>query len=60
MSAGLPLDGIRILDFTAAMAGPSLQSDIVLPYLIELSSHDQRARWLPGPAVPRAIIPRAA
>lgn len=33
-----------------AMAGVSLQSDIVLPYLIELATKDQQARWLPGVA----------
>jgi len=29
-------------------SGIGTQNDIVLPYLIDLADHDQRARWLPG------------
>lgn len=33
-----------------AALGPSLQSDVVLPYLLHLTSPEQRNRWLPGVA----------
>ncbi|MER7005387.1 acyl-CoA dehydrogenase family protein [Dactylosporangium sp. NPDC000555] len=38
-----------------AMAGPSLQADIVLPYLLRLTTGEQRLRWLPGVASGRTI-----
>ena len=39
-----------------AMAGPLLHSDVVLPYLINAASADQRARWLPGVAAGELIL----
>lgn len=36
------------LGVAAIMGGPTLQSDIVLPYLLHLTNDEQRARWLPG------------
>ncbi|WP_432837495.1 acyl-CoA dehydrogenase family protein [Dactylosporangium sp. CA-092794] len=38
-----------------AIAGPSLQSDIVLPYLLKLTDDEQRRRWLPGVAAGTTI-----
>ncbi|MFD7074784.1 acyl-CoA dehydrogenase family protein [Nocardioides sp. NPDC059952] len=31
-----------------AALGPSLQSDVCMPYLIDLTDEDQKRRWLPG------------
>jgi alkylation response protein AidB-like acyl-CoA dehydrogenase len=39
-----------------AMAGPLLHSDVVLPYLMNAASQDQRARWLPDVAGGRRIL----
>lgn len=33
---------------TSGMAGVALQNDIVLPYFLDLTDDDQKARWLPG------------
>ncbi|WP_235736367.1 acyl-CoA dehydrogenase family protein [Nocardioides alcanivorans] len=33
-----------------ALIGLSLQADVALPYLIDLTTDEQRARWLPGVA----------
>ncbi|CAA9217542.1 MAG: Acyl-CoA dehydrogenase [uncultured Blastococcus sp.] len=38
-----------------AMAGPLLQADVVLPYLLKLTDHEQRQRWLPDVATGRTI-----
>ena len=32
----------------AASLGPTLQADVVLPYLLDLTTPEQRTRWLPG------------
>jgi alkylation response protein AidB-like acyl-CoA dehydrogenase len=39
-----------------AMAGPLLHSDVVLPYLMNAASEDQRTRWLPGVAAGRRVL----
>jgi alkylation response protein AidB-like acyl-CoA dehydrogenase len=39
-----------------AMAGPLLHSDVVLPYLLDAASEEQRARWLPGVASGERIL----
>jgi alkylation response protein AidB-like acyl-CoA dehydrogenase len=39
-----------------AMAGPLLHSDVVLPYLMNAASEDQRARWLPSVAAGQLIL----
>jgi alkylation response protein AidB-like acyl-CoA dehydrogenase len=39
-----------------AMAGPLLHSDVVLPYLMNAASQDQRARWLPDVAAGKRIL----
>jgi|SRR5947209_20287833 len=39
-----------------AMAGPLLHSDVVLPYLMNAASQDQRARWLPAVAAGERIL----
>ncbi|WP_432837460.1 acyl-CoA dehydrogenase family protein [Dactylosporangium sp. CA-092794] len=33
-----------------AALGPALQADVCLPYLLDLTSEEQKARWLPGVA----------
>ncbi len=33
-----------------AILGPSLQADVCLPYLLDLTTEEQKARWLPGVA----------
>jgi alkylation response protein AidB-like acyl-CoA dehydrogenase len=38
------------------MAGPLLHSDVVLPYLMNASSEDQRARWLPDVAAGKRVL----
>lgn len=40
----------------AASLGPTLQADVVLPYLLELTDSEQKARWLPGVASGETII----
>ena len=39
-----------------AFAGPSLHSDIVLPYLMSSASEEQQERWLPGVASGETIL----
>ncbi|MFC8567911.1 acyl-CoA dehydrogenase family protein [Streptomyces sp. NPDC057245] len=43
------------LDVAPVMAGPTLQSDIVLPYLLDLTDEEQRRRWLPGVATGETV-----
>jgi alkylation response protein AidB-like acyl-CoA dehydrogenase len=38
-----------------AALGPSLQADVCMPYLLELTDEEQRARWLPGVATGELI-----
>ena len=38
-----------------AVLGPSLQADVVMPYLLELANEDQKRRWLPGIATGHLI-----
>jgi alkylation response protein AidB-like acyl-CoA dehydrogenase len=33
-----------------ALAGPALQADVCMPYLLELTDDEQKERWLPGVA----------
>jgi acyl-CoA dehydrogenase len=39
-----------------AVAGPSVHTDIVLPYLMESGTDEQKARWLPGVASGELIL----
>lgn len=39
-----------------ALAGATLQSDVVLPYLLRLATAEQQQRWLPGIAEGRTIL----
>jgi alkylation response protein AidB-like acyl-CoA dehydrogenase len=39
-----------------AMLGPCLQSDVCMPYLLELTNDEQKARWLPGVASGETIV----
>jgi len=39
-----------------AALGPLLQSEVVLPYLLELANEEQQARWLPGIASGELIL----
>ena len=39
-----------------AMAGPLLHSDVVLPYIMQSATEEQRARWLPGIASGETIL----
>jgi len=39
-----------------AILGPSLQADVCMPYLLELTDGDQRARWLPKVATGETIL----
>jgi alkylation response protein AidB-like acyl-CoA dehydrogenase len=39
-----------------ALLGPTLQSDVCLPYLLDLTTEEQRARWLPGVASGETIL----
>ncbi len=39
-----------------AMAGPLLHSDVVLPYLMNAASEDQRTRWLPDVAAGKRVL----
>jgi alkylation response protein AidB-like acyl-CoA dehydrogenase len=39
-----------------AILGPSLHSDICLPYLLELTTDEQKARWLPKVASGESIV----
>jgi alkylation response protein AidB-like acyl-CoA dehydrogenase len=36
--------------FTGLMMGVSVHNDVVLPYLLELATEEQKERWLPGMA----------
>jgi len=49
------------MEFGRALAGSpglclSLQSDIVLPYFLELTTPEQKARWLPGCASGETVL----
>jgi alkylation response protein AidB-like acyl-CoA dehydrogenase len=39
-----------------AVLGPSLHTDIVLPYLLEYATQEQKERWLPGVAAGEQIL----
>jgi alkylation response protein AidB-like acyl-CoA dehydrogenase len=39
-----------------AILGPSLHTDIVLPYLLEYATQEQKERWLPGVAAGEQIL----
>ncbi|HKY57852.1 MAG TPA: acyl-CoA dehydrogenase family protein, partial [Aeromicrobium sp.] len=39
-----------------AFVGPTLQSDICMPYLLELTTDEQKARWLPKVATGEFIV----
>jgi alkylation response protein AidB-like acyl-CoA dehydrogenase len=39
-----------------AILGPALQADVCLPYLLELTNEEQKARWLPGVASGETIV----
>src|SRR5689334_23043820 len=39
-----------------AILGPTLHSDICLPYLLELTNDEQKARWLPKVATGESIV----
>lgn len=39
----------------SAMLGPSLQADICMPYYLELTTDEQKQRWLPGIAAGTTI-----
>ncbi|MFD6452339.1 acyl-CoA dehydrogenase family protein [Nocardia sp. NPDC056541] len=43
-------------DVAPAMLGPALQADICMPYLLELTNDEQKARWLPGVATGETIV----
>ncbi|KDN21825.1 acyl-CoA dehydrogenase family protein [Amycolatopsis rifamycinica] len=49
------LEESAALGVAPAMAGPSLQADVVLPYLLHLTTEEQRGRWLPGIATGQVI-----
>ncbi|MET0953112.1 MAG: acyl-CoA dehydrogenase family protein [Aeromicrobium sp.] len=38
-----------------AALGPTLQSDVCLPYLVDMTNDEQRQRWLPGVAAGETI-----
>jgi len=39
-----------------AILGPALQADVCMPYLLELTTEEQKARWLPGAARGETIV----
>jgi len=39
-----------------ALLGPTLQADICMPYLLELTTDEQKARWLPKVATGESIV----
>jgi alkylation response protein AidB-like acyl-CoA dehydrogenase len=39
-----------------AFVGPTLQSDICMPYLLELTTEEQKQRWLPKVATGESIV----
>jgi alkylation response protein AidB-like acyl-CoA dehydrogenase len=39
-----------------AFVGPTLQSDICMPYLLELTTNEQKERWLPKVATGESIV----
>ena len=39
-----------------AFLGPTLQADICMPYLLELTTDEQKARWLPKVATGESIV----
>ncbi len=39
-----------------ALLGPTLQADVCMPYLLELTTEEQKARWLPGVATGETIV----
>ena len=51
----IALEEAAIAAVAPAMAGPSLQADIVLPYLLRLTTAEQRQHWLPGVAAGTSI-----
>lgn len=39
-----------------ALLGPVLQADICMPYLLDLTNDEQKARWLPGVASGESVV----
>jgi alkylation response protein AidB-like acyl-CoA dehydrogenase len=39
-----------------AIIGPSLQADVCMPYLLEITTTEQKRRWLPGVAAGETIV----
>ncbi|MET9214674.1 MULTISPECIES: acyl-CoA dehydrogenase family protein [unclassified Nocardia] len=44
------------VDVAPAVLGPTLQADVCMPYLLELTDDEQKARWLPGVATGETIV----
>jgi len=39
-----------------AILGPTLQADVCMPYLLELTTEEQKQRWLPGVAAGETVV----
>ncbi|MFT3871616.1 MAG: acyl-CoA dehydrogenase family protein [Nocardioides sp.] len=39
-----------------AILGPTLQADVCMPYLLELTTEEQKQRWLPGVASGETVV----
>ncbi|CAM3972757.1 acyl-CoA dehydrogenase family protein [Tsukamurella ocularis] len=48
-------EAARAAVLPAAM-GPVLQSDVCMPYLLELTNDEQKSRWLPGVAAGETVV----
>ena len=50
------LEEAAALAVAPAILGPALQADVCMPYLLDLTTPEQRKRWLPGVAAGRTIV----
>ncbi|WP_432969712.1 acyl-CoA dehydrogenase family protein [Dactylosporangium sp. CA-233914] len=50
------LEEAAALGVGPALLGPTLQADVCMPYLLDLTTEEQQRRWLPGVATGETIV----
>ncbi|GGM89244.1 acyl-CoA dehydrogenase family protein [Dactylosporangium sucinum] len=50
------LEEAAALGVGPAILGPTLQADVCMPYLLDLTTEEQKRRWLPGVATGETIL----